>query len=373
MRSELGSVREVSPGLWVVQVSLGYDHVTGRRVRPSRTVRGIRRDAERMLVRMLTEHGLTKPGGLTLTEYFETLYLPRLRERVAAKQMSLLTVDGYEERWKRHIKPHLGSLRLAMVQPYQLDRWLTTLATTKKARGDGTLSGRDQLHSYRLLSAALNTAVRWRLLEGNPLKCVDAPEPDDYEPDLLDCPAANAYLDLFAGHALEPIVAIAIAGGLRRSELAALEWTNDVDFSAGGVWITKGRHHHKGEVFEKDPKSRTSRRFVALPSWCLKILQRHRGIGRVCGTLNPTQLAAHYKAVVTRSGLAWVPMKNLRHSSATIALGFGGEIVSVSRRLGHSTTAVTDSFYLKPGREADARVAAAMEALRPAKRQRRRA
>ena len=357
MRREVGTIREVQPGVWTVQVSLGRDPVTGRRRRPCRTVRGNKRDAERVLARLMAEAGKAHAASLTVQDFLEGMYFPHLRDRVKAGGIRVRTVDEYEAKLRRHALPALGGARLAELTPYRLDRWLSSLA-------DRQLSPRTRLHVYRALSTAIATAVRWRLMSGNPLAAVDSPSVPREAPVVLSIEQANAYLDAFADHALEPVVAIALGAGLRRSEICALEWS-DFDFEAGTVAVTKGRHQRRGDVWNEPPKSETSRRVVSLPEWALDILRRHRGLGPVCGPLKPDQVSYRYRKHVEASKLPWCPLKNLRHSSATIALALGVDVVVVSRRMGHSTVSITDQFYLAPGRAADVAAAERMGGLRP--------
>ncbi|TLM98832.1 MAG: site-specific integrase [Actinobacteria bacterium] len=356
MRRDVGSVTEIGPGLWAVQVSLGADPVTGKRRRPLKRVRGSRRDAERQLLRMLAEHGQSDSTTITVEAFIDGMYLPYLAERVRAGSLRRRTADEYEAKLKRYVTPKIGSVKLEQLRPYTLDRWLSSLC-------DLGLSPRTRIHAYRVLSTAMSTAVRWRLIPSNPLAAVSPPKAERRAPRVLSVAEANAYLDAFSGHALEPVVVIALGAGLRRSELCALDWS-DVDLDAATVRVDKGRHERKGETWNEPPKSATSRRIVSLPEWAVASLRPHRGLGPVCGTMKPSSVSYWYKKHVDDSGLAWCPLKNLRHSSATIALALGVDVVVVSRRLGHSTVSITDQFYLAPGREADVDAAAKMGELR---------
>lgn len=356
MRRDLGTIRETSPGTWVVQASLGRDPVSGKRRRPTRTVRGSRREAERALARIYAEAGAVDGAAITLREYLDSMYLPHLRERVKSGELRIRTVDGYAEKLDAYVVPVLGSKKLTGLRPYDLDRWLAGLS-------DKGLSPRTRLHAYRVLSTALVTAVRWRLMPSNPLAAVTAPSVKRTAPVVLSASQANDYLDAFKGHELEPIVAIALGIGLRRSELCALEWS-DIDMKTGTVSITKGRHERGCKVWTEPPKSENSRRIVVLPKWALETIRPYVGLGPIVGALTPDQVSTRYRKHVTDSGLPWCPLKNLRHSYATIALASGVDLAVVSRILGHSTIAITDGFYLAPGLEAYVKAAEKMGELR---------
>lgn len=347
----IGSVREVAPGVFRVEVAHGRDPVTGKKLRSSETVHGTPADAERVKARLLLDVGRVPAGArMTLAEYVRDMWLPSLEVRRRTK-------DGYTSKMDLYVLPTLGHLRLDGIEPYVLDRWLAGLKVSPRSR----------LHAYRVLNTAMRRAVRWRLIESNPLDAVDPPKVRREPPDVLTAKEANAYLDAFAGHELEAIVTIAIACGLRRSELCALDWS-DVDLKAGTVRIRRGYHERGGECFFEEPKSETSRRTVHLPAWAVASLRPLRGLGPLAARggarMRPSAVSAAYDRHVERCELRRVPMKQLRHTSATLTLASGVDAVVVSRRLGHSSVAVTDSFYLAPGSAADKAAAVSLEGLR---------
>lgn len=357
-RRSIGSVSRLGPDRYRVQVEIGRDPVSGERRRLSRNVRGTRAEAERELARLTLEAGAAPSSTVTLRAYVETAWIPRTAERVRRR-----TVDDYALKMKSHVLPKLGDVRLGDLQPYQLDRFFGELAA-------GDLSPRSRLHVYRVLHNALGQAVKWRLIPTNPLDAVERPRVEQSEPDVLSAAEANAYLDAFAGHVLEPFVIVAIAAGLRRSELAALSWS-DVDLKAGTVSVERGLHESGGEVWAEKPKTTRSRRVVTLPGWAVARLKAIRGVGPLAleggAAIRPTRITVLYRRHVAAAGLRYVPLKNLRHTAATLALAAGVSPVTLSRRLGHSTFATTDSFYLKITRDADELAAEQLEGFREAR------
>jgi len=355
VRRDIGAIRPLQRGVWRVEVTHGKDPVTGKSRRLSRNVRGTKREAESMLARLLLEAGERPDSSLTLKDYLEEVWLPAAGEKVRVR-----TVDGYRAKCKLYIIPTLGRVRLGDLEPYDLDRWM--------ARLSDKVSPQTVVHAYRVLCNALNRAVRWRLIASNPLHSVDAPTVERSRPDVLTVAEAGEYLEAFAGHVLEPMVVIGIAAGLRRSELAALTW-RDIDLDANTVSVSKGMHERCGKVWVEPPKSKTSRRVVVLPSWAIDALRPHRAVGPLVAeggeAIKPNRITTLYNRHVKKAGLRRIPLKNLRHTSATIALGADVSLVSISRRLGHSSVAVTDRFYLAPGNEADVKAAAAMETVKP--------
>src|SRR5439155_11007383 len=106
-------------------------------------------------------------------------------------------------------------------------------------------------------------------------------------------------------------------------------------------------------VFE-EPKTRRSRRSVALPEFLLPYLERHRadqarrkehvGEDWICSDLviergdgspvNPDSMSSAWRFLVIRSGLPHVRFHDLRHAHATLLLCQGVHPKVVSERLG---------------------------------------
>lgn len=363
------SITDLGGGKYRVVVSARPDPLTGKRRRLSKTVRGGLRVAQAMRSRLLAEAGKIPTASLTLREFIEGMWVPSMEPPRVRRR----TRDEYSAKMTLYVLPTLGSVKLGDLEPYVLDRWLAKLAVKKsRAHHDedepaADLSPRTRLHAYRALHAALHAAVLWRLVESNALDAVKAPAVPRRKPDVLTAAEANLYIDAFAGNALEPLLLLAIGAGLRRSELAALAW-KDVDLRAATVSITKGRHQRKGEVWIEPPKSQASRRVVSLPPWCIEGLTPYRGIGPVVVDhgvwLTPETISARYRKVVVDAGLRYVPLKNLRHTSATLAIEAGVSLYAVSKRLGHSSPSVTDAFYLSPDRSLDEDAARRLGGLR---------
>lgn len=356
----MGSIEEVTPGVWRLRVSVGYSSATGKRRRPGVTVHGDEGAATIALAKLMLEAGRLPESDLTVRRYLLDMYIPHVEGRLRK-----LTVDGYRSKIEHHILDELGDTCMRELTPYALDLWIDGVKGSERSR----------LHAYRVLNAALNVAVRWRLIEANPLRAVEVPRVQPQrKPDVLTTEEAAAYMDAFAGHPLEPIVVVAIAAGLRRSELAGLRWS-DLTFwtevgadgatvERGEVAVRRGLHTRHGMLLEERPKSVTSNRVVALPEWAVVTLKPLRALGPLVVEdglpMNPWRITLEYRRHVTAEKLRFVQLKQLRHSHACLMLDAGVDLYTVSRRLGHSTVGVTENFYVKPSGRADREAADAL-------------
>jgi integrase len=152
--------------------------------------------------------------------------------------------------------------------------------------------------------------------------------------------------------------------GLRRGEVLGLMWT-DVDFDKGRLSVRRARVSSGGVVVLSEPKTRRSRRVVALDQTTTAALREHRTrqleerlawgaawvdtgfvFTREDGTpLHPESLSKMFQWRVRRAGLPRIRFHDLRHTHATLALQAGVHPKVVSERLGHSSIRITLDTY----------------------------
>ena len=160
-----GSVRARGNGRW--QVVFTTRPGSGqKRVQGYETVHGTKKDAEARLRTILEE----LDHGTHIKRTKETVgeFLRRWQVTYAEANTSERTQYGYERVIVTQLLPTLGEIPLTDVRPDDV------LAMHKRLFDRG-LSARTVLHAHRLLSQALNHAVKWQALAINPCTAVDAP------------------------------------------------------------------------------------------------------------------------------------------------------------------------------------------------------
>lgn len=348
-----GSISKLPGGGWRITVSCGNDPITGKRLRKTKVVKGSKRAAERERARMLIDEGM--PGhDMTLAEFFEGYYLPDARQRLRAN-----TVHGYERKWHTFISK-LGRLRLSQVTPPVINSWLARIEGDKR-----------KFEAYKMLRQIMGKATRWDFIAANPCSRVEPPKKvQDYEPVVLTAEQARAYIYAFEETELEPVLLVALGAGLRRSEIVALDW-GDIT-PEGKISVTHAVTSVAGKAIDDAPKSRFGVRDVWMPPTFMDRLNALRGdlSDPVAATLtgarfNPDNLSARYRELLRGlpDGVPRVPLKNLRHTSLTLALQGGADILAVSRRAGHSGIGITSRYYLRPSEDVDKAAAEGLGAL----------
>ena len=104
-----GSIRQRSPGTWQLRYDAPADTYDQRK-QASETVRGTRKEADRILRERLTQAengGLVAPSKETIEQY-----LDRWLESYAATHTEPSTLQGYRAHSRLYVAPYLGMLRL---------------------------------------------------------------------------------------------------------------------------------------------------------------------------------------------------------------------------------------------------------------------
>jgi integrase len=305
-------------------------------------------------------------AGLSVGAYLAE-WLAHVRARVRPT-----TYEGYEALVRCHVLPRLAEVPLAALRPLDLQSLYTELLSPDRER---SLSGGTVLNTHLVLTQALGQAVRWGLLAANPAAGAQPPRPRRPEQAAVDPELASAILAAARGTRLELPVALAIATGMRRGEILALRWS-DVDTGALQLRVRRSLQPTATGLVFAEPKTRRSRRSVALPRFLLPYLERQRTEQRAraafCGAgwagldllidrgdgnpVNPDSMSSAWRGLVARSRLPHLRFHDLRHAHATLMLAKGVHPKVVSERLGHASIGLTLDTYshVLPSMQAEA-------------------
>jgi integrase len=287
---------------------------------------------------------------LSTGEYLHQ-WLHHARGRVRPK-----TYEGYEGVIRLYASPALGEIPLHHLHPLHLQSLYGTLTE----RG---LSGGTVLNLHLVLTQALSQAVRWGLLPANPAAGAQPPRPRRPEQKVVDPALAGRILAAAAGTSLELPCAMALATGMRRGEILALRWA-DLDEGFAVAHVRRSLQVSGEGLDFVEPKTRRSRRAVALPSYLRPHLERQRSsqaerratrpgwadldlvVDSGDGSpLHPDTLSSGWYRFLQRSGLPHVRFHDLRHAHATLLLLAGIHPKVVSERLGHASIGITLDIY----------------------------
>jgi integrase len=366
-----GHVRKRGKSYTIV-IELGTDSpggTTGKR--PQKYIPGFRtkRAAEEEKIRILAEMNSgswIEPSALTVGDYLQRWLEDHAKSRVRPK-----TWDTYEMFVRVHLKPALGLVRLAKLSPLHVERFLASALEGGRRDGrEGGLSPRTVKHLYALLHAALERAVRWRLVATNPVAAVDPPRVETAERPVLSEAHADVLLQGVEGGPFYVPILLAVLTGMRRGEILGLHW-EDVDLEAGRLQVAhslgqvSARTRPEGDlVFVQGPKT-SKKRLVTLGPLLIMELRRHRGQqaqrrldlgpeyhheGLVCPRedgrpATPNIFSRDFGRLVGKLGIPDVTFHDLRHTNVTLLIAKKIHTKIISERVGHSSSSVTMDLY----------------------------
>ncbi len=350
MRSAKGSIIKLGKDHYRVQISV-VDPVTGRRLRPSENVRGSARKAEDVKIKMLAAANAGEYGSMMLLkDYVDAIFYTTLK----AKRPR--SIECIKDRIRLYVLSGLGSTRLSDITPKILRSWLATFPDDKK-----------RLVAYTTIRQVLNSAVKNEYLVASPVSKVDKPEPEPYEPEVLDIDEIRVYLWHFRDTAIEAAILIALGVGFRRGEIIALD-VSDVNMATGRINVDNAITQHGSQIYEGDPKGKKGKREPYMPQVLLaRLIELLQGrSGAILKTDNkrmkPDCLTKTYERLIETlpDGVKRVPFKNLRHSSHTLAYDVTGDIFAVQVRGGWTNIKTPTDYYVRPKGNRDREVASAM-------------
>ena len=231
------------------------------------------------------------------------------------------------------------------------------------------------IHCYHIIiSSVLSNAVREGLIPSNPASRANPPKPVYKEAEYLEPAEIGRILEALEDEPLlwRALIHFLLASGCRRGEAAALRWEK-VDFQKGIVRIDAGIVLHGGKL-SYGPTKTNRMRSVSIPQETLQLLRRHRAkqietrlaVGDAWeGTedyvftrdnglpLSPNIITNWVRNFCIRHNLPRFHPHTLRHSLASILIGNGQDVVSVSKRLGHAKTSITLDTYAHVLEKAD--------------------
>jgi integrase len=216
-----------------------------------------------------------------------------------------------------------------------------------------------------VLKSALEHAVREEEIPRNVARNVrmGTPRPRRFEP--LTAAEARAFLAATHEHRLHALFELALRTGLRKGELLGLRW-EDLDLASGTASIRRTlQRTNSGGLTALPTKTQSSERRIALPTPCLRSLEQHRDRQRqereAAGTgwkangyvftrpdgspIEGATLTRHFNTLLRRAKLRRIRFHDLRHSTATLLLEQGVELVVIKELLGHAHIGVTATVY----------------------------
>jgi len=390
----MASIEKRGKNSWRLVVEAGYD-TNGKRIKRTKTIRiedpallKTTRKLREYLEEELLKFKLEVEAGEYIAPQKMTLsaFVEEWEKKYAVKHLSESTLETYIGHINNHILPALGHMRLDQVKPMHVVNFLDTL--TRKDGKEKELSVGTIQYIYRVLRNIFSRAVEWKLIKENPVASIKRPsEKGRREVNVYDEEEVTMLLEAAQNEPFmwRMFITLALAAGMRRGELLGLEWGH-VDLEKGVIHVKQelimGRNANP--ILKPHTKNKKTRVVSISPSVVeeLKEYKRHWKKEKLknmeiwkefeheflfCkndGThLYPTTPTAWWRKFTERSGVRYIRLHDLRHTSATLLINQGVHAKIISERLGHADIRITMDTYGHALQSADREAANKLDAL----------
>ena len=188
-----GHIYKRAKGSWTIVYDLPANATTGRRKQKSQTVKGTKQDAERALREVLLslEQGsYVKPNKITLGAWLRQW----LKDYVSINTTDR-TQESYSSIVERHLIPSLGKVILTDLQAQHIQSYYAEKLNEGRADGKGGLSARSVVYHHRILSKALDYAVKMGIVVRNVANVVQPPRVQRVTMSTLSAEEVTRFLD----------------------------------------------------------------------------------------------------------------------------------------------------------------------------------
>jgi integrase len=374
---------EDASGTWVAALDLGI--VNGKRKR-KRLRFETQQDARRALTKLTTaaDAGIGAGNDRMTVRAFLDKWLSDVVEGPMTR-LRIGTRASYALHVKNHLVPGLGHHTLARLSPLHVQAFLSSkLTETVEEKGDDDVTRpvprfapRTVQYLHATLKVALGWATKRELVSRNVARLVDAVPVPKREARMLSTEEAGKLLAAVDGDRLRALFYVAIAMGLRRSEICGLRWAEHVDLDRAVLRVRvqlrriphrrdeKGAIVVRGGLVVQELKTDKSRRTLKIPASVVDELRAHqkaqkaerlkagslwKDTGYVFATpfgepLDGDSLHKRWERALVAAGLPDMPFHATRHTAGSFLLSQGADLRTVMGVLGHSEIALTANTY----------------------------
>ncbi len=285
----------------------------------------------------------------------------------------------YEAILKHHVLPFIGGKRLEDLKRKDFQK----VIDSRTAKGAMPKTVR---RTYTAMNAVMRAATEKRLIPENLCLGVKQPPAKAKEREhVLTYDEAARFLSIIkesipkisakgkpigyvsVSQELVAFFYLLVYTGARRGEIGGLYWS-DVDFDKKTITISKAVSSARGGQYIKEPKTSSGVRKIAVAEEALEELKLWRDEqtklreetgtkyiftqknGELMSLATPTHKMLEVIKYYNRSckedeRLPEIHLHDLRHTHASLLLGAGADIATVSHRLGHASTSITLDIY----------------------------
>lgn len=346
---------------------------------PGMTKRQIGKELDRQatLFEEACKQGRVSVDKPTFEKY--SAYVLSIKESSGTKAK---TLKSYRDLLKR-INPEIGPVKLQDLRPEHLNRLYAKLAEPGQNKKTGAgLSPQSILEHHRVISAVLAQAVKEGILTMNTAQRATPPKMQKREVKTLEVEEIQAVLEALKSEPLKwrVCVELMIATGARRGEILGLRWEH-VDWQENRLFLCENRVYTPETGAISTTLKTGENRHVSVSTSVMALLKRWRveqastflklGVvpsGYVLtaedgGPMHPDSPTDWLAKFAKRHGLPPLHPHLFRHAQASLLIAQGVDVLTISKRLGHSRTSTTLDIYGHALAKSDERACEVLDGL----------
>ena len=263
----------------------------------------------------------------------------------------------------------IGHIRVDKITTNDIQRFIDSLAKDGENQNTGERLSRKTLTHYRsFVSSVLEYAIRKGMRTSNPCKAVTIPRGSKKERKIYTIDEMQQLFQLLAEHAPSKYLIfflLAAETGMRRGELLGLEW-KDFDFEKGTVHVRRTSNYTKRDgAYTDTPKTAGSDRIILFNRDIIPSLIAYKEEQDVQKEAMGDKWIDNDRLFVSENGspmsvgtpYSWLErfckahsfpfygIHQFRHFYASVSIGVGNDITTVSKNMGHSQCSTTLNIY----------------------------
>ncbi len=296
-----------------------------------------------------------EPKKITLEKWMEIWI-----NEYAQPSVKPLTYAAYKTSINTHIIPALGNIKLALLNPTQVQTFYNDLLRTKK------ISAKTIKNVHGVLHKALDQAVELNYIPVNATDKCKLPRVEKKEIKPLTEAEIAAFMAAAKDDEYANIFTVTLFLGLRRGEICGLSW-DAVNFKTNTITIKQQLCIARdGTGYYIAPTKSDKIRALTAPQFVMDLLRevkREQAVERLqCAFawknehnlvftkgegqhIAPVTLYVHFKRIAESIGRPDARFHDLRHTYAVTALQEGDDVKTVQQNLGHATASFTLDVY----------------------------
>ncbi|QOH65214.1 site-specific integrase [Bacillus amyloliquefaciens] len=349
------AVKKLKDGTWQVDVSFGFDPITGERIR-TRPIAKTKKEALALEANLRKEYedirarNKNAVGFSTLTSYYLKTCKIDSKPNYFQNQEYLIN---------KHIADYFKKSDLQKISHREIINYRQHLIDLN------TLSNKSINNIMATLSKIFDTAVHEEIIKANPCKNVKRLpltrnkmkfwRPEEFKEFINLIPKDQVMFRTF--------YTLAFLTGLRSGEMLALQW-NDIDKILKEIDVRKSCTWVKGEFIVTVPKTKNSIRRISVNEKLLKLLEywktQQKKLFEELGILHSDETYIfQYKDIPSRkdifsrkikyfckdSNLEPIRLHDFRHSHVALLINQGEDYITIKERLGHGSVQTTIDVY----------------------------